>query len=202
MKFVIMDVVNADFSSLEGTCCYCSAESAALIRQQISATPLRALHLIGTGDYHYVSLFFLERIADPFELVLYDHHPDDQAAAFGGELLSCGSWVREARRLPMLGASYLVRHSTDLHNLSPGGLPVYISLDLDVLSPEYARTDWDQGDLTLKELQLSLDELAGRREIVGADICGGITRAQGGTDADIALNRSTYRVLKGWFSSL
>ena len=73
-----MEVVESVFSYLEGTNCYCCDESAAIIREKVSQLPLDAVHLIGTGDYHYVSLFYLERISHPFRLVLFDNHPDDQ----------------------------------------------------------------------------------------------------------------------------
>lgn len=101
-----MQVIQSDFSTLEGTNCYCSEESAARIRQAISGLPLSAVHMIGTGDYHYISLFWLERIREPFSLVLFDNHPDDQPSAFSPDTLSCGSWVAEARKLPCCIGTY------------------------------------------------------------------------------------------------
>ena len=102
-----MERINVDFSHLEGTNCYCSAESAAVIRQEIAGLPAAAFHCIGTGDYHYQTLFWLEKLQEPFCLVLFDNHPDDQDGAFGGELLSCGGWVAAARRLPCCRADVI-----------------------------------------------------------------------------------------------
>ena len=68
-------------------------------------------------------------------------------------------------------------------------------MDIDVLSTEYARTGWDQGGMSLAELTGLLGSLRARHcgpgspGIIGADICGGVTRENGGCDADIELNR-------------
>lgn len=190
----VFPVVDSDFSAVEQTCCYCSEESAAQIRGAIAGLPLCAVHIIGTGDYHYITLFWIERIGEPFVLILFDNHPDDQPPAFGGDVLSCGSWVADARALPFCHSVHWIHTSQDLNALSMDtcdGLPVYLSIDLDVLSPAFAHTDWDQGAMTLDELCAALSELRSSRRIIGIDICGGITPAQGGTDADLAINEQT-----------
>ena len=198
-----MQRIFADFSAFEGTNCYCSAESAARIRQAVSGLPLHAFHCIGTGDYHYQTLFWLERIAESFSLVLFDHHPDDQPGAFGEELLSCGAWVAYARRLPLLQADCWIRDRADFPALDKlPDLPVYISIDLDVLSQDFARTDWDQGRMTLDELQSALCRLIATRRILGVDLCGGITAQKGASPADFALNAATGEALYGLFRDL
>ena len=198
-----MQRIFADFSSFEGTNCYCSAESADRIRRELADLPLHAFHYIGTGDYHYQSLFWLERIAEPFSLVLFDHHPDDQEGAFGEDLLSCGGWVARARRLPALQADVWIRDATDFPALATlPDLPVYFSLDLDVLSKQYARTDWDQGAMTLPEMETALRELVASRRILGVDLCGGNTPEKGASPEDLALNASTGEALYGIFRDL
>lgn len=52
------------------------------------------------------------------------------------------------------------------------GRNVYISIDKDVLSSTWARTDWDQGDMQLPELTSFLDEIRQRCTVIGADVCG------------------------------
>lgn len=187
-----MIVVDSDFSALEGTNCYCSDESAAQIRQAISGLPLCAVHRIGTGDYHYVSLFWLERVTEPFTLILFDNHPDDQPTAFSPDTLSCGSWVAEARKLPLCQDVIWIRR-TCLPEIREPLWPnkVYLSIDLDVLSEEYARTDWDQGTMTLEELVKAIEEIKASSHILGVDICGGLTPQRGATDDDLALNSRT-----------
>ncbi len=197
-----MIAVDSDFSFIEESCCYCSAQSAARMRASVAALPLGALHLIGTGEYHYVSLFYLERITVPFRLLLFDNHPDDQPSAFGGGLLSCGSWVAEARKLPLLRGSYHIRDISGLSQLPSGGVPVYISLDLDVLSADWARTDWDQGEMTLPELKQALLATAAGHSILGADLCGGLRRENGAGAEDLAVNEKTAGELVRLFGGL
>ena len=198
-----MQRIFADFSSWEGTNCYCSAESAEQIRRAVAALPLCAFHDIGTGDYHYQTLFWLERIAEPFSLVLFDHHPDDQDGAFGEDLLSCGGWVARARRLPLLQADVWIRDSADFPALAAlPDLPVYLSLDLDVLSERYARTDWDQGAMSLQEMETALRALTASRRLLGVDLCGGNTVEKGASPEDLALNASTGEALYGIFRDL
>ena len=48
----------------------------------------------------------------------------------------------------------------------------YISIDKDVLSPEYAVTNWDQGSMSLKELEKLLYIILLHHPVLGMDICG------------------------------
>ena len=84
-----------DLSLLTGTNCYCDREAAAAIRSAIEELPVCAVHLIDSGNYHYLTRLWLERIRDPFLLVVFDNHTDMQAPAFG-DLLSCGGWAASA----------------------------------------------------------------------------------------------------------
>ena len=49
---------------------------------------------------------------------------------------------------------------------------VWITIDKDVLRPEDAATNWDQGEMPLEALLAALRRLAGARRILGVDICG------------------------------
>lgn len=159
-----------DVSDIEGTYCYCSEGSADLIRHRISGQPLCAIHLLGTGDYHYLTLFFLERITTDFALVLFDNHPDDQPGAFDKDLLTCGSWVKTAREsLPYMKADIWNGNGT-----VPSDMAVYLSIDLDILSREFASTDWDQGDYSIDRLTGEIMKTVSRHKLIGVDICGGL----------------------------
>jgi hypothetical protein len=57
--------------------------------------------------------------------------------------------------------------------LATSPLPTYLSIDKDALSPEAARTNWDQGRLLEADLNTVIDALAGR--IVGSDINGEVS---------------------------
>lgn len=179
-----------DFTALEGTSLYCDDAAADAIRKRIAGLPAEGIHWIDTGDYHYLSLFWLEKISEPFELILFDNHPDDQPTAFGEGLLSCGSWVAEARRrLPCLKSCIWIKKTSDFK--ASEGLPVYLSIDKDVLSEDYARTDWDQGSMTIDELLALVCDISSHRRIIGIDICGGKTISKGATATDLSINLST-----------
>lgn len=202
-----MELIFSDFSSIEGSCCYCSEEAGNEIRTLISPLPLKAVHYIGTGDFHYQTLFWLERVTGPFSLLLLDNHPDDQPGAFGEKLLSCGSWVREAKKLPLLQNFTWLRRASDYSaSALTDAFPLYISVDLDILSPEFARTDWDQGDMSISALNRILCDIVFRfsrprygKGIIGVDICGGITETKGGRDVDMELNRAAILGIAGIF---
>jgi len=173
-----------DLGGLEGCCCYCDDSAAELIRASIAGLGPEGIHWIDTGDYHYISLFWMEKIREPFSLVLFDNHPDDMEPAFGAELLSCGGWVGTARRtLPLLEESLWNRID------SREDLPVYLSIDIDVLSEEYASTDWSQGEMTLDELTSALEKLLSTRRVIGIDICGGLSTEKGALPKDLEKNR-------------
>lgn len=187
-----MLIFDSDFSYLEGTNCYCSEDSARQIRELISEAPTAAIHLLGTGDYHYCSLFWAEKIDEDFALVLMDQHPDDQASAFDQGLLSCGSWLEQLRKLPHFKAELWINGKGesargDISEI--GNLPIFLSIDLDILSTECAVTDWDQGELSLEQLLSLIRSVKEGRRLIAADICGGITESKGGSEEDFALNR-------------
>ena len=53
--------------------------------------------------------------------------------------------------------------------LSPS---IYISIDKDALSTDYAATNWDQGSLSLEHMKAIISAFAQGRKIIGVDICG------------------------------
>ena len=175
-------VAEADLTGLEGTCCYCDAQAEKAIWQCFNKLPLNAIHWIDGGDYHYLTEIWMRRIKKPFSLLLLDNHPDDQPPAFAPDILSCGGWVEHARR-----TNPFLSEDQDL---------VYLSIDIDILSRDYARTNWNQGSTTLPELLDSIDYLVRGKDIAGIDVCGGITLAQGGTSEDFAINRKTREILR------
>ena len=195
-----------DLTDIGGTECYCDPQSATLIRGRIAASAgdgphSPGIHWLDGGDFHYASLFWLERIARPFVLVLIDNHSDDQPGAFGGDLLSCGGWVAEAREtLPMLKETVWIREAG--RETALPDLPVYLSIDKDVLSRDFARTNWDQGEMTLPQLKEIVRTIASRHEILGIDICGELSASKGATADDYAINRATNLELQDFFVSL
>ena len=190
-----------DMSDISGTNCYCDDESAGLIRGRLSDEA--DIRFMDSGNYHYLSYLYMERIKEPFSLVLIDNHTDMQPPGFG-DILSCGGWVRYAmERLTHLKKIYLLgmsgEHLSEAEplpeNVSYGTLPdatdelpVYLSIDKDVLSPEFAATDWDQGAMTMDELTETVEKIAAEHRLLGIDICG--EKKEAPTSWDIKKNRA------------
>ena len=85
-------------------------------------------------------------------------------------------------------------------------LPLYISIDKDVLCPDDAQTTWSQGDMSLTELKSCLEELqsflkARKLPLQAADVCGEWEPENGGEGSpaghDLA-NHELLEVLKGF----
>lgn len=246
----------SDCSLISGTNAYCSDEAAEQLREEVNKAlvieknnpkaPLDAdgsrekletmpagIHFIDSGNYHYMSLFFLERIPTDFTLLLIDNHTDMNENAFG-DILSCGNWVRKAletlphlKKVVMLGVKpqyfqemkesltsegelaenpesenelffinnsegcsaqertiilpnikndvtkkiIYVNNVNDISTYISSDIAVYVSLDKDALSEEYAVADWDQGKLSLDDIKHIFAEL-NQHHILGIDICG------------------------------
>ena len=61
---------------------------------------------------------------------------------------------------------------TEFFHSIPKDIPVYISVDKDVLSPKNATTSWSQGDMSLDELEKYLKAIFEGRRVLGVDVCG------------------------------
>lgn len=192
-----------ELSDLSGCNCYCDAEASDRIRKEIQAFTGKRLHFIDSGNYHYMTRLWLEKLQIPFRLLVFDNHTDMQPPAFGG-LLSCGGWIAASlEELPLLQEVILVGPDEEAYtqvepdlqqkvlflsreklstmtteekegffnNLSED-LPLYVSVDKDVLCKGDASTTWSQGDMHLSELMSFLELVLERQNILGMDVCG------------------------------
>ncbi len=198
--------VRISMKDVEGRNMYCDDEAYGIIRERLSVypDPASGIHLIDTGNYHYMSRVFTSFIRERYDLLLIDHHTDMQEASFGG-LLSCGSWAREVLEkdenlgtLTVIGPGKFEEGGEEFSviiggreitgcvykgmNDSPGNLPLYISVDKDVMGTDECITNWDQGDLSVNELAEMIANLSDGRKVIGADICGGISASDPGYD--------------------
>ncbi len=73
-----------------------------------------AITFYGSGDFHHVTLALLDRIREPFNLLVLDKHPDWMR---GIPFLHCGTWLRHAMRLPMLRRVFHCGGETDFDNV-------------------------------------------------------------------------------------
>lgn len=180
-----------DCTDLGGTDMYCSPESVTELEKRIGEYPLKGIHFIDSGNYHYMTRLFTKRIRCPYNLVVFDNHTDCKPSMIP-ELLSCGAWAKQVleedenlQRLILIGPPQAAvddietEHREKLVTVSREGLdsdfmlewsdilmsyPLYFSIDKDVLGKEYAMTNWDQGGMSLdmlKELLRFFFEAAG-----------------------------------------
>ena len=122
-------------------------------------------------------------------------------SAFGWEVLSCGSWVLNAllaqenlKRVFALGVEETlkeeallcvreaigreeyerVRKKISFASPKPeevvGG--IYLSIDKDVLAKKFVKTNWDQGEMTLSQLEDILRDLCTNHKVIGMDLSG------------------------------
>ena len=99
-------VIWLDCTKIEGTDCYCDDEAQAqlnkMMDEAIASTTatnvpdakVPGIHFFDNGNYHYMSKLWTDRVQEPFDLVVFDHHPDMQPPRFEG-ILSCGGWILE-----------------------------------------------------------------------------------------------------------
>lgn len=101
------DVCLLDCSGISGTNCYCDGEAEEALREMLRETGAEGLHFLDSGNYHYMSKLWLEKVEQPFDLLVFDHHTDVQPPAFG-EILSCGGWIlRTTETNPWLRQVYV-----------------------------------------------------------------------------------------------
>lgn len=187
-----------DCSDLSGVNGFCDETSREEIDARISGLE-GWIHFIDGGNFHYLSYLLMKHIREPFTLVVFDHHTDMKPSMFAG-LLSCGCWIKEALnalpflknvvligvadsladtaepdyagRVRIISESMAEEDDTWLEILEAEALKaVYLSIDKDAFGREEVVTDWDQGTMTLEQLERAYRILDSRR-ILGVDICG------------------------------
>lgn len=188
-----------DCDCIDGTNCYADPLAVKQLRSCIRNVDARGLHFIDSGNYHYLSYLFVEKIPIDFELILFDNHPDCKRPMFG-EILSCGGWIRDAlvdnehlKKVIMVGVdNSLLEEIDDIseyrdkveifskeefidyikNDKLSRAFPAYISIDKDVLSDKDASCNWDQGDMRMCELVEMLELINNYKHIIGVDVCG------------------------------
>ena len=202
--------------ALNGVRGYMEDEARKYLLEEIKErSKLSSIHLLDSGNYHHLSRVYLDLIKEPFNLVVYDNHTDMQFSAFGN-ILSCGSWIADAyetlhnlNKIIVVGAnsSYIEECAfnkdrrvvftdsiSDVHleNL----LPIYISIDKDVLSSNEFISDWDQGSMSLAALKKEMEFLIDRFRVIGTDICG---EPDNSDDINISLSNNINKELVNIF---
>ena len=168
---------------------------------------MSGIHFLDSGNYHYMTKYFAEKIKKPFSLVMFDFHNDMQIPMIH-DLTSCGGWARDVlmemdnlRQLIIIGPDQKTLDEIDvkrreklvcislqeLEEKRAGekmeeirmDVPFYISIDKDVLDKTYAVTNWNQGKMSLTTLERLLHLFFVKGEVIGVDICGEYSAAGG-----------------------
>lgn len=80
------EVSRVEARDIPGTNCYCDEDAMNTIRSRIAPYSSGGIHFIDSGNYHYMTRIWLEKISEPFSLLVFDNHTDMQPPAFGGLL--------------------------------------------------------------------------------------------------------------------
>lgn len=200
---------------LEGVSCYLDESSRVVVEKAFPGYCPYGIHFIDSGDYHYITYLLACMVRRPYCLVLIDNHPDMQPPAFG-PVLSCGAWLRQLlQEDSFLVKAYVLGIDPALESecggfgervvivnrdkfsvpALPPDLPVYISVDKDVLSPQECATGWSQGTLSSDGLLSALETVFARNPVIAVDICGELTPAKGADEAVLARNAVLNRKL-------
>lgn len=67
-----------DCRRIKGTNCYCDEEAERELAELIAPYPPSGIHFIDSGNYHYMTKLWTDKLTAPFDLILIDHHPDMQ----------------------------------------------------------------------------------------------------------------------------
>ncbi|WP_022750667.1 arginase family protein [Lachnobacterium bovis] len=194
-----------DCKNIRETNMYCTETAQNEIKDKLTKYSPKGIHFIDSGNYHYLTTFFTQKIKIPYSLILFDFHNDMQNAIFDN-MISCGNWAKELlekdqnlHQLFLIGPSQNTINaihtknqdkviSISIENIQTpnnscdvvasklrkfdSNFPTYLSIDKDVLSEKYARTNWNQGQMSLVTLKKFLSFFLKKSKIIGVDICG------------------------------
>ena len=85
----------------------------ALTRSLSSVDHENTVRLLGSGDFHHVTLALLRRLTTPINLLVIDNHPDWMR---GVPFLHCGTWLYHAAQLPQVIRVFHVGGDVDFDN--------------------------------------------------------------------------------------
>jgi len=163
------------------------------IWERVKKIPENSLVFLGSGDFHHISSLLIRRLREPVSVIHFDSHHDFTLLPLP---LNCGSWVARTasnsfvKKHVIIGArfsvfsmaSYALKFARQSRIALYKGdssiianLPtkkVYITIDKDCLTKDYALTNWNEGSMTLPEMLRLLRIIKDNAEIVGVDITG------------------------------
>jgi hypothetical protein len=85
-----------DCTDLPGCRYACDPDSMIVLRERLDSSPDPGVVLLGSGDFHYVTRLLMERVGEPFTLVLFDNHSDRLPSGLFSGTLTCDAWLTSA----------------------------------------------------------------------------------------------------------
>lgn len=167
-KKLLNSAIQIDLRNIKGAKFLCNQLTLRLIEAKIPKIK-SLICFIGKGEYHYVSFVFLKRICFPFVLTIIDNHLDMRYS--NEDFIRCDSWVYWAAKLRNIKRVYFINLS-NTKTVLKASLPVYLSVDKDVLDRRYLNTRWTQGCVSVDELCDFLSYFSRINNIIGVDVCG------------------------------
>ena len=191
-----------DMSDIRGTSAYCDDIAAHEIKKRMSLNGIseKGIHLLDNGNH--LSLFTASCIDEEYELILFDNHPDMRKPAYGDILSCGGwvrelllknkllkkviltgadkglfeeelTYLKDEEKERNMDICSKIEYFSDIADFKvAAGLPVYISIDKDVLKEAEVNTNWDQGSASSAELYAAIERIFSKRKVIGVDICG------------------------------
>ena len=72
------NIIHVDCRGMKGVDCYCDEEGREELHRRLAPFPAKAVHFIDSGDFHYLTEYWVSQLHEPFSLIVFDYHPDMQ----------------------------------------------------------------------------------------------------------------------------
>ena len=148
---------------------WCSERNFRKVSNLMRLENINQFALLGSGDYHHLTIALLQQHKTPLTLVLFDNHPDWMRPP---HKYHCGSWIYTAARLPQIERIVIIGlENGDLEGKKflAGDVESYLQQKIVLLPylPVEAQTQRQQ-ELVHLESKLKADLDAGIQEILDA----------------------------------
>lgn len=191
-----------ELGSMPNTNLLCEKDTLRLIADKLIERRPGRIHYLGSGNYHYISYLLQARIETPYTLILFDHHTDTIPSPSESLISCGSWVLDSLQYLPMLKKVFIIGVGEEALQHIPASISqkvviytekslqanlttiiqsilknittdsVYISIDKDVLDKKEAKTGWDHGTLSLKQIMKMMKALFQNEGVTGVDVCG------------------------------
>ena len=63
------NIICVDCKDLKGVDCYCDEEGREKLHRRLAPYPSKAIHFLDSGDFHYLTEYWVSRLQEPFSLI-------------------------------------------------------------------------------------------------------------------------------------